>query len=143
MTEKRKNKSTKAVDIPTRFTDDFLDTMDGRGEVTRTLRQRYGSLTSDQGGLSNLSYMKQSICKRIVHIERLIEKDELTMAHGGTVDKHAYFAAINCLSGLLSKIGLERRARTVTLKDYLNTRSTKPEPDPACQVTPQPKEDDR
>jgi len=135
MAEKRKNKSTKAIEIPTRFTDDFLSTMDGRGEVTRTLRQRLGQLVADLGGFSNLSYMEQSLCKRIVHLERSIEKRELSLAHGGECDETVYLSSINVLSGLFGKIGLKRRARKIqSLEDYL--KRPPPEPQPAPPPAP-------
>ena len=121
-------KPTDAQAVQKRYEAGFLDSMDGRAEVTRTLRQRLGQLVADLGGVSNLSYMEQSICKRVVHLERLIEKRELTAAHGGAVDETLQLATINCLSGLFGKLGLKRRAKQISLKDYL---TSKPEPPPA------------
>ena len=54
---------------------------------------------------------------------------------------HLYLSAINVLSGLYSKVGMKRRAKTLSLKDYL---SNKPEPQLAPQpapLGPQPKEE--
>jgi len=129
MSGKPGQKGTKATEISKRFRADFLEMLDGRAEVTRTLRERLSALISDLGGLDGLSYQEVSLCKRAVHLERLIELRELKLANGGTVDVNEYLSAINCFAGLLGKLGMKRKARTVTLKDYL---STKPEPDPAC-----------
>lgn len=137
MAGKPGQKSEKASEVAKRYRENFLDAMDGRAEVTRTLRERLGGLVSDLGGFDGLSYQERSLCKRIIHLERLIEKDELTLAHNGTIDRHVHFAAVNVLSGLYSKIGLKRRAKTLSLKDYLN----KPEPAPASQAPPSIKED--
>ena len=137
MTEKRKNKNTKLIDVPVKYNTDFMAEMDGRVEVARTLRERLAAYYSDLGGQANLSRMEQSICKRIVHVERWAEKTELTMAHGGTVDIHAYFVSVNVLSGLLSKIGLRRRAKLLpSLNDYLNANKQPPLP-PAQPSPPQ------
>ena len=118
----------KPTDVPARFERNFLDSMDGRAEIVRTLRQRLGALVSDLGGLDSLSYQERSLCKRAIHLERLIEKRELTLAHGGTVDESGYFSAINVLNGLFSKLGMKRRSKQISLKDYLNA-AKKPEPE--------------
>lgn len=135
MAGKRGMKSEKETDVPAKHTPGFLEDMDGRTEVSRTLRQRLAALISDLGGLDGLSYQELSLCKRAIHIERLIEKDELSMAHGGVVDRFATIAAINTLTSLFSKIGLKRRAKILNLKDYL-ANSQQPAPS-----GPQPKED--
>ena len=112
-----------------------MSELDGRVRVARSLRERLGALVSDLGGPAGLSYQELSLCKRAIHIERLIEKDELSMAHGGVVDRFATIAAINTLTSLFSKIGLKRRARKIqSLEEYLK----QPEPQPA----PQPSKED-
>ena len=136
MAGKQGQKSTKASEVTKRYRESFLDSMDGRAEVTRTLRERLSVLVSDLGGLDNLSYQERSLCKRIIHLERLIEKDELTLAHNGMIDRHAHIATVNALAGLYNRIGLKRRSRQISLKDYLN-HVNKPEPQAALS-TPQP-----
>jgi hypothetical protein len=74
---------------------------------------------------SELSYQERSLCKRAIHLERLIEKRELTLALDGAVDEASYFNAVNVLSGLYSKLGMKRRSKQISLRDYL---TTKPEP---------------
>ena len=73
-----------------------------------------------------LSYQERSLCKRAIHLERLIEKRELTLALNGAVDEPGYFNAINALSGLYTKLGLKRRVKQLSLKDYLNSSKTEP-----------------
>jgi len=127
MSGKPGQQGTKATEVPARYDEDFLDAMDGRFEVARTLRHRLGQLTADLGGLAGLSYQERSLCRRIVHLERHVEKKELSLAHGGTLDENSYFAAINGLSGLFSKIGLKRRAKQLpTLGEYLSGKAAAP-----------------
>ncbi|TKB74288.1 MAG: hypothetical protein E8D46_10155 [Nitrospira sp.] len=90
--------------------------------MARELRDRLHALTADLGGWSSLSYQEQSLCKRLVHLERLVELKELKLAQGGRLDENLYFNAINSLSGLLTKIGLKRRVKVVSLTDYLNNK---------------------
>ena len=127
---KGQGKSALPTDVPVRYDEGFLDELDGRAEVTRTLRQRHGALVGDLGGLDCLSYQEQSVCRRIIHLERLIERQESILLQGGSVDLNYYLSAVNCLSGLLSKIGLKRKAKQLSLKDYL-CANNKPEPHPA------------
>ena len=114
-----------------------MSELDGRVRVAKSLRERLNSLVSDLGGPAELSYQELSLCKRAIHIERLIEKDELSMAHGGVVDRFATIAAINTLTSLFSKIGLKRRAKILNLKDYLaNSQQPAPSgPSPSKEET--------
>jgi hypothetical protein len=141
MSGKPGQKSEKATDVSGPY--DPTQEVDGRSVVGRTLRDRLRGLVSDLGGLTNLSYQELSLCKRITHLERLLERQESILAHSGSVDLNCYYSAINTLSGLFSKIGMKRRARKIqSLEDYLK-RST-PAPGPAHQDTtsPQPIKED-
>lgn len=115
---------SKPTEVPLRFGERFLADMDGRSEVARTLRDRLQALVSDLGGLSSLSYQEVSLCRRLIHLERLVEQKELRLAQGGKLDENLYFNSINSLSGLLSKIGLKRRVKILALKDYLEAKAT-------------------
>jgi hypothetical protein len=140
MSGKPGQQSEKATDVSGRY-DPTLE-VDGRTFVGRTIRDNRRALVSDLGGLTNLSYQEQSVCKRIVHLERLVERQESILAHGGSVDLNCYYSAINTLMGLFSKLGMKRRARKIqSLDEYLKRT---PEPQPAPQPEPQaplPKED--
>ena len=137
MAGKQGMKSEKETDVSAKHTPGFLEDMDGRTEVSRTLRQRLGALVSDLGGLDALSYQERSLCKRVIHLERLIEKRELSLAHNGIIDESGYFVAINVLNGLFTKLGLKRRAKILNLKDYLaNSQQPAPSgPSPSKEET--------
>lgn len=111
--------SVKAVEIPNCYEENFMMEMDGRTAVARELRDRLHALSADLGGWSSLSYQERSLCRRLIHLERLVEQKELKLAQGGRLDENLYFNAINSLSGLLSKIGLKRRVKILALGDYL------------------------
>jgi hypothetical protein len=100
--------------------------MDGRSEVARTLRDRLQALSADLGGWSSLSYQEQSLCKRLIHLERNVELKELRLAQGNRVDENLYYCGLNALSGLWSKLGLKRRVKILALKDYLEAKTSKP-----------------
>jgi hypothetical protein len=115
-----KGKGTKPREVAQRFRETFLTDLDGRYPVVRGLKHRHACYTSDLGGTENLSAMEQTLVKRIVHLEHLVEQKESALVSGRAVDINEYLSTVNCLSGLLSKIGLRRRARTVSLKDVLS-----------------------
>jgi hypothetical protein len=124
MAGKKGQHSQLNTDVGPRFSEDFLDELDGRVRVARTLRDRLRELTNDLGGVAQLSYQEASLCRRAIHLERQVERLESTLAHGGSVDYTQYFSMINTLSGLFSKIGLKRRAKQVqSLSEYLKDQS--------------------
>lgn len=120
-----KGKGTKPRQVAKRFRPTFLSDLDGRYPVVRGLKQRLACYLSDLGGTANLSTMEQTVVKRIVHLEHLVEQKESAIIRGTATDITEYIASVNCLSGLLTKIGLRRRAKLISLKDYLDS---KPEP---------------
>ena len=129
-------KSQKPTELAERYEAGYLDQLDGRVRVAKNLRERLGALVSDLGGLAALSYQERSLCRRVIHLERIIDKKELTLAHNGTIDEQSYYSALNALSGLFSKLGLKRRARKIaSLEEYLKQQ---PEPGPACPEKPIP-----
>ncbi len=130
-----KGKGTKPRTVARRFRPSFLSDLDGRYPVVRGLKYRLGCYLSDLGGAANLSTMEQTIVKRIVHLEHLVEQKESTLIAGTGINLNEYLASINTLSNLLSRIGLKRRAKSISLKDYLN--NSKPEP----PLAPKPGDD--
>ncbi len=123
MAGKQGAKSEKGTEVVTRYDEDFMAGLDGRVRVARSLRDRLRALTNDLGGIPNLSYQELSLCKRAVHLERLIEKRESTLAHGGTLDENSYYSAITTLSSLFAKVGYKRRPKVVgTLAQLLGAK---------------------
>lgn len=122
MAGKPGQKSDKSITVPPRYKGGFLKDLDGRAPVVRGLRYRRACLQSDLGGTANLSTMEHTIIDRIVHLIYLAEETELALASGNKIHVADYLSTINCLSGLLSKVGLKRRVKQISLKDYLNNK---------------------
>lgn len=71
----------------------------------------------------------------------MLETWEVQAAEGKPIDLGAYVQAVNGLSGLLLRLGLDKHTRKVTdLQTYLADRRT---PDPCKVRTPMPKENGR
>ncbi len=128
MSGKRGQKGTGSTEIADRYSADFLEELDGRVRTAKTLRQRLRALIADLGGESELSYQEMSLVKRCIHVERLLERRESTLAHGASIDDQAYFSGITTLSSLFTKLGLKRRAKPVqTIEQYLESRAQTPD----------------
>lgn len=126
-------------DVPPKFVEGFLDELDGRAEIVKTLRRRFRALINDLGG-DGLSYQEKSLAKRAVHLERVIEKTEAILVRGGTVDMNVYLSCINIFTGVLNRLGMRKRAKTLSLKDYLthvnNPAPSEPQPQPEKESAP-------
>lgn len=120
-------KSTLPTDLPERYAKDFLNAMDKRVRVAKVLGGILNAIYADLGGKENVSVMQQMLCEKIAYLKLMTAKTELTMARGGRIDEASYLNAINCLSGLLSKVGLKRKPRILSLRDVLNQQ---PQPQP-------------
>jgi hypothetical protein len=106
--------SMKATRAPAQFKKDALSTLDGRARAVRELRARWNEVVSDLGGLSELSSQKQSLIWRFVFLESWIEEQERRMLQGEGVEEARWLMALNSFTGLLARIGLERKARVVS-----------------------------
>ena len=123
-------KSAKPDWIPARYREDWLTGLDGRSKTALALRARLSSLEAELGGPDRLSYQRRSLCRRAIHLEARIEAMELAHAQGRLTEAGPYVVAINSLIGLFRTLGLNRRAKDVTLVEYLSQReleATKPE----------------
>jgi hypothetical protein len=117
-------RSNKVTTLPDTYDKALLDGLDQRSRVAKLLRERYAALTNDQGGLGQLSYQRRSLCWRFVHLEAWIEGQERMLAESKTIDESRYLAALNSYTGLLGRLGLDRRARPVQpLSEYLKERT--------------------
>jgi hypothetical protein len=121
MSGKKGQQGTGAKEIGEQYSANFMEELDGRFRTARTLKQRLRALTNDLGGITELSYQELSLVHRCLHLERLLERRESTLAHGGTIDDQSYFSGITTLSSLFTKLGLRRRAKAVMSLDQYVT----------------------
>lgn len=99
--------SDKATAIPRKYSDDYLSTMDQRTSTVRALKSRYKQLKSDLG--NDVSYQQNSLMKRVIHLEGVIETTEQALMNGEQINFNQYLNSINSLTGLLKTLGLHRR----------------------------------
>ncbi|WP_300271025.1 hypothetical protein [Halomonas sp.] len=114
--------ATKHSSIPTDYSSDWLEKLDGRTRLAQACRQRYAALTDDLGGHDHLSYQRRSLAKRAVWLEAVIETQEAALARGEDVDQGRMTQALNSLVGLFKTLGMDRKARDVSLGDYIGGR---------------------
>jgi hypothetical protein len=116
-------KSDLLTELPARYSEDFLAGMDGRIKLVRELKARLLQLQADLGGDAMLSYAKRSLCRRAIFIEGKLEDFEAQLAQGKDAELGTYIQMTNSLIGLFKTLGLERKARTLSLKDYIAEHS--------------------
>jgi len=102
------------VNVPRGYRRNTLDDLDGRYRPVREAKARWSQLASDLGGINELSYQKQSLLWRFVFLEGWIEDQERRMIQGQAVDESKWLSALGSFTSLLSRIGLERKARGIS-----------------------------
>ena len=118
--DKRKLKTAK-VTIPARFEPRFWEDGDSRRSIVKLMRRRYKALHADAGG--ERSAQRDILIQRASFISIILETWEVRLAEGENIELGAYTQMVNALTGLLTKLGLEKHVRDVTdLKDYLKRR---------------------
>ena len=109
--------------LPEEFSPRFLDALDGRTVVAKTLRARLSEIQADLGGEDQLSYAQRSLARRAVWLESWLETQEAAAAEGEQVDIGRQIQALNALIGLWRTLGLERRQKNApSLQEYLRQK---------------------
>jgi hypothetical protein len=94
-----------------------LDDLDGRTNSARRARQLVADIESDLGG--DLTASKRELVTRAAVLGAYLQSCEVAWLGGEAVDTAAWFSAIDRQRRLLEVLGLERKARDVSLTDYL------------------------
>jgi hypothetical protein len=100
----------------------LLPGIDGRSPWVRRCRDIIAAHLSDLGGKDNTSAAERSIIRRIAVLTTELEMLEKNFATSGQADPDAldlYVRASGNLRRLLEAIGLQRRAKEVTLIDLI------------------------
>jgi hypothetical protein len=106
--------------IPEKFTQGWLEQLDGRTGIAQVMRDRYQHFTDDLGGAERLSYAQRSLVERALWLEYWLAQQERDLATGREFNVNRWIQGANSLQGLLSKLGLERTAKDVPdLSEYL------------------------
>jgi len=107
----RKNRHHKAVaPAEVRFKPGFLAALDQRTELAKALHARRAQIIEDIGGEGELSRVKAALIDRFVWLECMLQTWEFEMAQGNSESAARWTQAVNALSGLASKLGLDKKA---------------------------------
>jgi hypothetical protein len=104
---------TKEQPVSAKFSNGWLDGLDGRLGIARELRGRFEALTGDLGGSANLSYAQRSLCERALFLEFWLARQEAALANGKPFDVGKWTQACNSLQGIFAKLGLKRPPKDV------------------------------
>ena len=117
---KRRRTANKTSTLPDRFVPKFLDEADGRQASIRLIRQKLNQLMGD---VDADSVQKEMLCEQAVFLYVKLQTMQVEALETGELDFGSYTQAVNALSGLLTKLGLEKKAKqTLDLKGYVKER---------------------
>lgn len=110
----------KDISLPDTFTPRFWETQDGRCGAVKAIRRRYATLKAHAGADS---YQKELLCQEAVFVALQLETMRVTAVESGKFDPGVYTQMVNCLSGLLTKLGLGRHVKQEgSLRAYVRER---------------------
>ena len=113
-----KYKRRKEMSIPDHFVPRFWDEVDGRSIIYREINERINRLMKDAGADS---YQKELIVQEAIFVAVQLETLRVKAAETGELDAGSYTQMVNCLSGLLNKLGLNKKAGdVVTLHEVIS-----------------------
>ena len=115
--------------LPAKYEKNFLSKLDGRVQIAKELRNAYEEVTRDLGGVDTLSHAKRALAERFVWLEAIMRGIEQRCVELNGDDAEAsgqllsrWIQGCNSLTGLARTLGLDRRARKVDLKTYMEGR---------------------
>jgi hypothetical protein len=119
---KLRAKSTpkKPRSVPENFKEGWLPALDKRTAISAEMRTRFVALTNDLGGSIDISYAQRSLCERALWLEYWLSKQEQALANGTDFNVGGWIQGCNSLLGILSRLGLKKKARTVSLNDVVS-----------------------
>src|SRR3954452_18145872 len=110
---------------------ELLPGLDGRSATARRFRDLVNAFVADMGGLDRCSEIKLGLMRRLAATTVQAEMLEARMVNGEAVDIAALCTLASTTVRLSQRLGLERRARTVTLSlnQYLAGRTARTDGD--------------
>lgn len=97
--------------------------LDGRTVAARRVREIVDNLSSDLG--NDLTEGQRQLVRRASLLATILESSETKLLIGEPVDLATYLSAVDRLRRVLTALGLERKARDVSvpsLRDYVRQR---------------------
>jgi hypothetical protein len=113
--------ANKEVEVPATFVPLFWKHLDKRCGIVKEFYSRYRKLKAD---CNANTLMLDMLCQRAAFISIQLETLECKAGERGRIDFGSYAQGVNCLQGLLTKLGLKRRdqGEKVHLASYLKSR---------------------
>lgn len=96
--------------LPVRFQPKFLSTADQRQKVIKLIRKRLDRMIAEAGCDS---IQKELLANEAIFISVQLETMRVNALEGKPFDAGVYTQMVNCLSGLLAKLGLNKQAVAV------------------------------
>ena len=97
----------------------LLPDVDGRSAIARRFKDITSGILADQGGADQCSESRLQLVRRFAAAAVLAEQMESRLANGEQIDIQEHALLCSTLTRLAQRIGIERRARDVTLPDPL------------------------
>lgn len=109
-TTRRQRKAKHKAQLPQQFEPKFISTADQRLKVIRLIRKRLERLIEEAGCTS---IQKELLASEATFISVQLETMRVNALEGEPFDAGVYTQMVNCLSGLLAKLGLSKQASKV------------------------------
>jgi hypothetical protein len=114
---------SKTPSPPAKFSRGWIKELDARYAIAQVMRERFIAFTNDLGGEDRLSYAQLSLVERALWLEYWLAQQEQHLMKGTEFDVGKWTQATNALQGILTKLGLDRKAKDVPdLAEYLSRR---------------------
>ena len=111
---------SKIQEPPHKLSGNWIKDLDGRTELAQLMRENYRVMTDHLGGDDSLSYMQRALIEQALWLQSWLRQANSKLAAGDEYDIGKVTAANNSLQGILSKLGLPKRARDISLKDIVS-----------------------
>jgi hypothetical protein len=110
--------------LPVKYEAGFLRQLDPQSEIYRRLQASFQSVVDDVCGDEQLTHIQLALIERFVFLEATLQSWEAEIAQNPASHEKLlsrWIQALNCLTGLAGRIGIERaeRKNTIDLKTYL------------------------
>lgn len=127
MTLNKTQRRDRELKLPSKPTDEFItrffENEDNRRHIIRKIKQRVQALKEDCGCDS---YQKSMLCERAVFLALRLEAMEVAAINNEPFEAGVYAQSVNALSGLLSKLGLNRARKEVQSLEVYIEQQAKP-----------------
>ncbi|WP_145435773.1 hypothetical protein [Lacipirellula limnantheis] len=109
-TTRAERRAKNPATLPAKWEPKFVDTADQRLKTIKLIRRRLGRLVEEAGCDS---FQKELLAENAIFVAVQLETMRVNALEGKSFDAGVYTQMVNCLSGLLAKLGLNKQAAQV------------------------------